>query len=401
MSNPRNLFTMQNVVSRVSRAVTAAIAGGSGATAADCRARATPPSSTPSFLANDLDSTASASTTTAAAAGDDFEIIDPAAASSSSSSSTTPAASPPLSDEVSAGEVSEAIDIVLQNLPAAAQAATASGVALENAAASPPPSVVLSGSASPVSSNGGAASHMRDAEEALAVAAQQQQLRIQTQQFRATLTHLLSDRGVRDACLSALTRSPEFAQMLLQSDEEAGGGEGGGGENNSALADLYPIAARAAFAAAATATAAQRGGANDDSNTDNGNTDDGNADNGNNPLAAAVAEALSALSSPKEFLAGARAATKVLMLEAGVHIVGWTRHLGRLACGEETGPWMSVEGGGRGGGRARARSPRSFGSFRPANLDEWVKLVSAVAMAVVAVIFVRRRGVVLRGVGAG
>ena len=207
---------------------------------------------------------------------------------------------------------------------------------------------------------------------------------------------------MRAACELALTQSPEFAQALLRYDREAtGGGGGAGAENNaSALADLYPIAARTALAAAARREGAG-GGAAAGGENDNDADGDGENNNNRNPLAAAVAEALSALSSAKDSLAGFGAAAVGAMLEAGVHIFGWTRHLAQVARGEETGPWMRVEGGGGGEGRsararARARSISSRArrpprSFRPASLDEWVKLVTAVAMAVVAVIFVRRR----------
>ena len=379
---------MQNVAARVGRAlsntVTAAVAGGSGATTAECRARNTQPASTPSFLSS----------------SDDYEIIgrDQDASSSSSSSSSPPCSSPtaapavPLADQVTASEVNQAIEIVLQSLPAAAAAQARAAAAAEEVS---PEAVDPSGSASPASSDGGAAAHMRDAEESLAAFADEQQ-QLQTphaqQCLRATLTHLLSDRRVRVACELALTQSPEFAQALLRYDREACGGGGGGAGEESALADLYPIAARTAL----TAARREGGGGESAGGENDGGENNNNNNNNRNPLAAAVAEALSALSSAQETLAGLGAAAVVSMLEAGVHIVGWTRHLAQVARGEETGPWTRAEGGGA-GGRARARA-RSFRarlpprSFRPANLDGWVKLVTGVAMMVVAVIFVRRRG---------
>ena len=292
-------------------------------------------------------------------------------------------------------------------------------------AASP---LVLSGSASPASSDGGTAAHMRDAEESLAVAEELQQQQQQQQQlqtllhsqeqylaFRATLVHLLSDRRVRAELERALLRSPEFAQVLQQLDQQQeaareGGGGGGGEEDLSALADLYPLAARAALASAAPregGAGGGRGGGGGPPPFSGENDAGGGGAGGNHPLAAAVAEALSAFSSSaKELLAGAGASALGAALEAGVCVLGWTRLLAQVARGEETGPWTTrAEGGGGGGGGgfcararsfraggARSRPRRSLGSVRPSNLDEWVKLVSVVAMVVVAVIFLGRRG---------
>ena len=397
MSNPPNILTMQNAMSRVGRALAAAVAGGSGATAVECRARNASPATTPSFLASD-----------------DFEVIDRASSSSSSSSASSPAPpAPSLADQVPADELSRSIDLVMKSLPAMDQSASP---------------LVLSGSASPASSDGGTAAHMRDAEESLAVAEELQQQQQQQQQlqtllhsqeqylaFRATLVHLLSDRRVRAELERALLRSPEFAQVLQQLDQQQeaareGGGGGGGEEDLSALADLYPLAARAALASAAPregGAGGGRGGGGGPPPFSGENDAGGGGAGGNHPLAAAVAEALSAFSSSaKELLAGAGASALGAALEAGVCVLGWTRLLAQVARGEETGPWTTrAEGGGGGGGGgfcararsfraggARSRPRRSLGSVRPSNLDEWVKLVSVVAMVVVAVIFLGRRG---------
>ena len=389
---------MQNAISRVGRALAAAVAGGSGATSVECRARNASPATTPSFLASD-----------------DFEVIDRASSSSSSSSASSPAPpAPSLADQVPADELSRSIDLVMKSLPAMDQAASP---------------LVLSGSASPASSDGGTAAHMRDAEESLAVAEELQQQQQQQQQqlqtllhsqeqylaFRATLVHLLSDRRVRAELERALLRSPEFAQVLQQLDQQQeaareGGGGGGGEEDLSALADLYPLAARAALASAAPregGAGGGRGGGGGPPPFSGENDAGGGGAGGNHPLAAAVAEALSAFSSSaKELLAGAGASALGAALEAGVCVLGWTRLLAQVARGEETGPWTTrAEGGGGGGGGgfcararsfrargARSRPRRSLGSVRPSNLDEWVKLMSVVAMAVVAVIFLGRRG---------
>lgn len=249
---------------------------------------------------------------------------------------------------------------------------------------------------------------MREAEDSLAVAAEQHQ-QAQAQQrsqqqrstlLRATVAHVLSNRRVRGEIETAL-QSPELAQALLRIEQEGGAGGGGGGENfGGAIADLYPLATRAALAAAPS-------------------SDDDGRESRTNLLDAVVAETLEALSSAKDFVAGAAVAAKVALLDAGVHILGWTRHLAQVVRGEETGAWMWEEGEGRRGRASRlfsysssdaeessslssssssSSSPRrSSPRLRlPSNLDEWVKLVSQVVVLVSMVIFLRRRGVAVR-----